>query len=74
MPANIFKRIHRSYIVNLDEINAVVGNMVEVTEKGQSKNLPIGKNYKDELLEIVNKNRAYAKQATGEKYLVNPHK
>ena len=57
MPANIFKRIHRSYIVNLDEINAVVGNMVEVTEKGQSKNLPIGKNYKDELLEIVNKNR-----------------
>lgn len=57
MPANIFKRIHRSYIVNLDEINAVVGNMVEVTEKGQSKNLPIGKNYKDELLDIVNKNR-----------------
>ncbi len=57
MPTNIFKRIHRSYIVNLDEINAVVGNMVEVTEKGQSKNLPIGKNYKDELLEIVNKNR-----------------
>lgn len=57
MPSNIFKRIHRSYIVNLDEINALVGNMVEVTEKGQTKNLPIGKNYKDELLEIVNKKR-----------------
>ena len=57
MPSNIFKRIHRSYIANLNEINAVVGNMIEVTEKGQTKNLPIGKNYKDELLEIVNKNR-----------------
>jgi DNA-binding LytR/AlgR family response regulator len=57
MPSNIFKRIHRSYIVNLDEINALVGNMVEVTEKGQTKNLPIGKNYKDDLLEIVNKKR-----------------
>jgi DNA-binding LytR/AlgR family response regulator len=57
MPTKIFKRIHRSYIVNLDEINAIVGNMVEVEEKGQTKNLPIGKNYKDELLAIVNKNR-----------------
>lgn len=57
MPSNIFKRIHRSYIANLNEINAIVGNMIEVTEKGQTKNLPIGKNYKDELLEIVNKNR-----------------
>lgn len=57
MPESIFKRIHRSYIVNLDMINAVVGNMVEVSEKGQTKNLPIGKNYKDQLLEIINKNR-----------------
>jgi hypothetical protein len=33
------------------------GNMVEVVEKGQNKHLPIGKNYRDELLEIVNQNR-----------------
>lgn len=53
LPASTFKRIHRSYIVNLDKIDAVVGNMVEVDKK----HLPIGKNYREELLDIVNKNR-----------------
>ncbi|MEN0006582.1 MAG: LytTR family DNA-binding domain-containing protein [Bacteroidota bacterium] len=57
LPAGIFKRIHRSYIVNINRINAIVGNMVEVMEKGQAKHLPIGKNYRDELLAIINKNR-----------------
>jgi DNA-binding LytR/AlgR family response regulator len=53
LPSNIFKRIHRSYIVNLKKINAVIGNMVEI----EKKHLPIGKNYREELLNIVNKNR-----------------
>ena len=53
LPSNIFKRIHRSYIVNLKKINAVIGNMVEI----EKKHLPIGKNYREELLSIVNKNR-----------------
>jgi DNA-binding LytR/AlgR family response regulator len=57
LPQDHFKRIHRSFIVNLDRINAVVGNMVEVMEKGKAKHLPIGKNYREELLEIINKNR-----------------
>lgn len=57
LPSNMFRRIHRSYIVNVDQITALVGNMVEVMEKGQAKHLPIGKNYRDELLEIVNKNK-----------------
>ncbi len=57
LPSEHFKRIHRSFIVNLDRINAIVGNMVEVMEKGKAKHLPIGKNYRDELLEIINKNR-----------------
>ncbi len=57
LPEGIFKRIHRSYIINLDKINAIIGNMVEIVEKGQPKHLPIGKNYREELLEIINKNR-----------------
>jgi len=57
LPSKLFKRIHRSYIVGLDKINALVGNMVEVTEKGQTKTLPVGKNYRDELLQLVNKKR-----------------
>lgn len=56
-PSDIFKRIHRSYIVNINQINAVMGNMIEVIEKGQPKHIPIGKNYREELLEIINKNR-----------------
>ena len=57
LPSPMFKRIHRSYIVNIDKINAVIGNMVEVTEKKQAKHLPIGKNYREQLLTIINKNR-----------------
>ena len=57
LPVTKFKRIHRSYIVNIDKINAIVGNMIEVLEKGQAKHLPIGKNYRDELLDMINKNR-----------------
>jgi DNA-binding LytR/AlgR family response regulator len=57
LPDQIFKRIHRSYIVNLNRIEALVGNMVEVIEKGQAKHLPVGKNYRDELLELINQNR-----------------
>lgn len=57
LPANKFKRIHRSYIVSIDKIHAVDGTSVDVFEKGQIKQLPIGKNYRDEILEIVNKNK-----------------
>jgi len=57
LPNTIFKRIHRSYIVNIKKIQAVQGNMVEVIEKNVPKHIPIGKNYREELLNIVNKNR-----------------
>ncbi len=52
-----FVRIHRSYIVAMDKIQAIVGNMVEVMEKGLPKHLPIGKNYRDELLELIDKHK-----------------
>ncbi len=57
LPSDKFRRIHRSYIVNLDQIDAVMGNMVEVKEKGQAKHLPVGKNYRDGLQEMINQNR-----------------
>ena len=55
LPMGQFVRIHRSYIVGMDKIHAIVGNMVEVSEKGMPKHLPIGKNYRDELLEMIDK-------------------
>jgi DNA-binding LytR/AlgR family response regulator len=57
LPPRLFRRIHRSYIVNLDKVDAIQGNMVEMTEKGQPKHLPIGKNYRDELLDLINENK-----------------
>ncbi len=57
LPSKMFKRIHRSYIVNIDQIQAILGNMVEVIEKGQVKHLPIGKNYREELLALVNSHK-----------------
>lgn len=57
LPSALFQRIHRSFIINLNKINAIVGNMVEITEKGEKKHIPVGKNYRERLLEIVNENR-----------------
>lgn len=57
LPLNKFKRIHRSFIVNIKRINAILGNMVEIMEAGKVKQLPIGKNYRDELLEMINENK-----------------
>jgi DNA-binding LytR/AlgR family response regulator len=57
LPNGRFKRIHRSYIVGMDKITAIEGNMVEVMEKDKPKLLPIGKNYRDELLVLIDRNK-----------------
>ena len=57
LPSSKFKRIHRSYIVSTGKIKALMGNMVELIENGKSKHIPIGKNYKDDLLQVINENR-----------------
>lgn len=57
LPSAMFKRVHRSFIVNLNKITALDGSILEVIEKGQTKILPIGKNYKDELLELINEKK-----------------
>lgn len=57
MPSHRFRRIHRSYIVNIDKIEAIVGNMVEISEGNKIKQIPIGNNYRDDLLALVNDNR-----------------
>ena len=53
LPKKMFRRIHRSFIVGVNKIHALDGNMVEIMEKGATKHLPIGKNYRDELLDLV---------------------
>lgn len=57
LPAQHFQRIHRSYIVNIHKIQALDGSMIEVILKNQTKLLPIGKNYKEEIQSIIDRKR-----------------
>lgn len=57
LPADSFIRVHRSYIININFIDAVVGNTVEITEEGKLKMIPVGKNYKDDLVKIIEEKR-----------------
>jgi DNA-binding LytR/AlgR family response regulator len=50
LPSGKFLRIHKSFIVSLEKVTSLRGNEVII---GAHK-IPIGKNYKDELLKIVN--------------------
>ena len=53
LPNANFQRIHRSYIVNLDRIEALHGNMVEVKEKGKTTSLSVGKSYRETLAQRI---------------------
>lgn len=57
LPKHLFRRIHRSFIVAMDKVMAIEGNMVEVMEKDKPKLLPIGKNYREDLLRLIEKKR-----------------
>jgi len=57
LPSDMFMRVHRSYIVNIQQIKAVVGNGIELIESGQTKHIPIGKNYKEDLIKIIESNK-----------------
>ena len=44
-----FKRIHRSYIINLDYLSSIDGNSVYLNQKM----LPIGETYRKEIKELM---------------------
>lgn len=50
LPPRKFMRIHKSYIVAVEKINSLRGNEIII---GTHK-IPVGKNYKEQLLKIVN--------------------
>lgn len=57
MPMKNFMRVHRSYIVNVDKITAITGNMIELIERNETKQIPVGKNYRDELSKVIDDKR-----------------
>lgn len=50
LPSDKFIRIHRSFIVNLDQVNEI-GDQVELLD---NKSLPIGASYKEKLMRCLN--------------------
>ncbi len=50
LPANSFVRVHRSYIVSIDKITLLDENTVVISEK----TIPIGKSYRDGLMNRLN--------------------
>jgi DNA-binding LytR/AlgR family response regulator len=52
LPSSRFLRVHRSYIVALNAITAVNGNMVEIGKQA----IPVGTTYKDELVKRLQLN------------------
>ncbi|MBR6721421.1 MAG: response regulator transcription factor [Alistipes sp.] len=53
LPAEIFQRVHRSYIVNLKHISSYTKGRIFL-DNGEY--IPLGENYKDKFLEYFNKN------------------
>lgn len=54
MPESKFKRVHRSYIVNINKINLIEDNTIVIKNHEGSKIIPIGKSYKDKLMGDIN--------------------
>jgi len=57
LPDQMFVRVHRSYIVNLEKIHSIHADDIEIMVKGQTRMIPIGNNYSENLHRIVNKKR-----------------
>lgn len=54
MPEDTFKRVHRSFIVNLNKIKAIEDNMIIIALKTGTQAIPIAKSYKDDLMDNLN--------------------
>jgi len=50
LPIDEFIRIHKSYIISIKKLEYIEGNQVKIAKE----NLPIGQNFKDELLRRLN--------------------
>ncbi|MDY0201534.1 MAG: LytTR family DNA-binding domain-containing protein [Bacteroidales bacterium] len=54
LPTPQFKRVHRSFIVNLKAISSIEDNSVVIKLADGRKVIPIGKSYRDQLLNDIN--------------------
>jgi DNA-binding LytR/AlgR family response regulator len=54
LPTDIFKRIHRSFIINIGKIDRIEDNSVVIKSSEGLKSIPIGKAYKDKFMKEIN--------------------
>jgi DNA-binding LytR/AlgR family response regulator len=54
LPSRIFIRVHRSFIVNKSMIKTIKENSLDLIVGGTLKNFPVGKSYKDLLMNNIN--------------------
>jgi DNA-binding LytR/AlgR family response regulator len=54
LPSDIFKRVHRSYIVNVKNIDRIEDNYVIMASNKGKKQIPIGKAYKERFMKEIN--------------------
>ena len=48
LPADEFIRVHKSYIVSIEKVDAVVGNLLEIGDK----QIPVGKSYREKVKQV----------------------
>jgi len=53
LPQNIFRQTHRSYIVNINQVNAIDGNQLNIN----SYKIPVARNLRDEIYNLILNNR-----------------
>ena len=54
VPAGIFIRVHRSYIINKSMIQAIKENSLDLTVGDTTKSIPVGKSFREDLLNDIN--------------------
>lgn len=54
IPTDIFKRIHRSFIINAGRIDRIEDNSVIIKNNEGLKSIPIGKAYKEKFMKEIN--------------------
>lgn len=54
VPSGIFKRVHRSYIINKSMIQSIKENTLDLTVGDSVKSIPVGKSFRDDLLNDIN--------------------
>lgn len=54
LPERVFQRVHRSFIINMDLLEAIVGSNVVMKVNEKPVEIPVGGNYREDLGERIN--------------------